>query len=378
MDNNRNNSIAEVDNDQEQEINLLELAAKLWAQRRTIVKWCCIGVVAGLIVAFSIPREYSTTVKLAPEFDNAKSGRSGGLSSLASLAGINLNQGASIDAVYPELYPDVLSSKPFAVGLLSVELPNKDGEVYTVEEIFKDHTSSPWWSWLMSLPFKAIGAVRDLFTTEEEGLGDGTINPFHLTAEQSLMVDGLSKRVSASVDKKTSIVTISVMMQDPVAAAHLADTVVTRLQKYITRYRTEKSRQDLAYAQKINEEARQAYYKAQKTYAEATDRNHSLSSRSAAIELERLQNEASLAFSLYNSTAQRAQLAEAKVQETTPVFAVVQPSSVPVKPSKPSKAMVLIGFVFLAFVASAAYILYFPMLKEVLKTIKSPLPSKED
>ncbi len=378
MDNNRNNNIVDVDNDQEQEINLLELAAKLWAQRRTIVKWCCIGIVAGLIVAFSIPREYSTTVKLAPEFDSAKSGRSGGLSSLASLAGINLNQGASVDAVYPELYPDILSSKPFAVGLLSVELPNKDGEVFTVEEIFKDHTSSPWWSWVMSLPFKAIGAVRDLFTADEESIEGATIDPFRLTAEQSRMVDGLSKRVSASVDKKTSIVTISVMMQDPVAAAHLADSVVTRLQKYITRYRTEKSRQDLAYAQKINEEARQAYYKAQKTYAEATDRNHSLSSRSAAIELERLQNEASLAFSLYNSTAQRAQLAEAKVQETTPVFAVVQPSSVPVKPSKPSKAMVLIGFVFLAFVASAAYILYFPMLKEVLKTIKSPLPSKED
>ena len=190
-----------------------------------------------------------------------------------------------------------------------------------------------------------------------------TIDPYHLTTKQAATVLKLSNRISADFNTKKSVITISTTLQDPVASAHLADTVVAYLQKYITEYRTEKARQDLAYALRINGEAREAYYDAQKRYAEASDRNHSLSSRSASIEIERLQNEATLAFDLYNSTAQRVQMAEAKVQETTPVFAVIQPATVPVKPAKPSKLIILIGTIFLAFVASSAYILCMPILK---------------
>lgn len=47
-----------------------------------------------------------------------------------------------------------------------------------------------------------------------------------------------------------------------------------------------------------------------------------------------------------------------KVQETTPVYAVVQPATVPIKASKPSKPLILVGCVFLAVVAASAWILF--------------------
>ena len=66
----------------------------------------------------------------------------------------------------------------------------------------------------------------------------------------------------------------------------------------------------------------------------------------------------SLAYSLYNQTAKQLQLARATVQESTPVYAVVQPATVPLKPSKPSKIMILVGCVFLAGAAAAAGTLF--------------------
>lgn len=54
----------------------------------------------------------------------------------------------------------------------------------------------------------------------------------------------------------------------------------------------------------------------------------------------------------------------AKVQEITPVYTVVQPATVPLRPSKPSKPMILIGFVFLAGVGSVGWILF---IKDLLK-----------
>lgn len=351
-----------IDNENdEKEIDLLELATKLWAQRKKLIIWSVCGAVIGLIVAFSIPKEYTTSVKLAPEITDTKAS-AGGLSALASMAGLSFGSGGSADALYPQLYPDVVSSVPFATSLFDVEVETvEEGDKFTVRQFLEDETSSPWWSVILGLPGKLIGLLK----SEEEVGADHKLNNFQLTQDESDLVESLSQRVTASVDQKTSVVTIDVKMQDPLVSAILADTVVARLQNYITDYRTTKARKDLAYAEKLNEEAKNEYYKAQQRYADYLDRNQGLAFHSAQVTRDRLENEATLAFNLYNATAQQVQKAQAKVQETTPVYAIVTPATVPVKASSPKKLLILIGFTFLAFVACAAKILFItPLIEE--------------
>lgn len=356
--------------DEEQEIDLLELAGKIWDARKTILKWGVVGAVVGIVIAFSIPKEYTTTIKLAPEAtDGAKAG---GMSGLAAMAGINLGGTQGADAVYPQLYPDVVSSVPFAVSLFDVPVTvsKDDDKKVTVREFLEEDTSSPWWGVVMSLPGNAIGAVMSIFRNneEEEGTGEG-VNTFQLTADEQAIVEAINARVAADVDTKTSVITLSTTMQDPMVSAMLADTVALRLQEYVTNYRTEKARQDLAYAQKLNDEAKAEYYKVQKQLADYIDRNQGIVLRSGQTERTRLENEVSLAYSLYNQTATQLQAAKAKVQQTTPVYTVVQPATVPLRASKPSKMLILVGCVFLAVVAACAWVLF-------LKDFK--LPKKED
>lgn len=342
---------------EEQEIDLLELARKLWDARRLIIKWCVIGAVVGLVVAFSIPKEYTTTVKLAPELQGSKPS-SGGLSSLASMAGINLNSMNTVDAVYPELYPDVVSSIPFATELFDVPVTDLEGELQTtVYGYLFEHTRSPWWSAVLGLPGKIIGWTLSLFKDDEE-FGEGKLDPFQLTKDEMEIVKALNDRIGCSVDSKSYVVTLSVTMQDPLIAATLTDTVMTNLQRYITDYRTNKSRNDLAYTQKLFDEARADYYRAQQAYARYMDQNQNVVLRSVRTEQERLQNEMNLAYNVYSQTAQQLQMAKAKVQENTPVYAVIQPATVPLKASKPSKIIILIGFTFLAAAASAGWALF--------------------
>lgn len=354
--------------DEEQEIDLLELAMKLWRQKKKIGMWCLIGAVVGLIVAFSIPREYTTAVKLAPE---AGSGQkvSGSLGAMAAMVGIGGAAQAGADAVSPTLYPDVVSSVPFLVGLFNVPVEDIDGtEKVTLREYVEEDLKSPWWSAVIGLPFKLIGMLRS--SDEEENTGKKT-DTFHLTKKENDIVVALQHRISASVDTKTSVITISVMMQDPLVSATLADTVVNRLQAYITDYRTNKARKDLEYAEILNKEAQDNYYKAQQKYADYLDRNNGLILHSAQTTRERLQNEATLAFNLYNQTAQQVQVAKAKVQENTPVYATVTPATVPIKPTSPRKPLILVGFIFLAFVACSAWILYGKPLIEEMKQKKN-------
>lgn len=357
---------------EEQEIDLLELARKLWDSRRLILKFCIVGVVVGLVVAFSIPKEYTTAIKLAPEASSGKT-PGGSLGALASFAGISAG-GNSAEAVYPQLYPDIVASIPFTVGLFDIQVTDKDGEnITTVRKFLEEDTSAPWWSAVMGLPFKAIGGIKSLFSSEETDLA-APLDTFRLTTEENAIVEALRARVGADVDTKTSVITLSVTMQDPMVSALLADSVAERLKMYVTDYRTNKARQDLNYAEKLNDEAKRDYLAAQQRYANYMDKNQGIVLRSARIEQEQLQNEAQLAFNLYNQTAQQLQAAKAKVQEITPVYTVVQPSSVPLKPSKPSKPLILVGCVFLAAVLASAWILFG---RDIISQFKKPATTEE-
>lgn len=356
-------SLKNMNEGEEKEIDLLELASTLWKQRRKLITWSVCGAIIGLVVAFSIPKEYTTSVKLAPEINDNKA-TAGGLGALASMAGLSAGSSGGTDAVYPMLYPDVVSSVPFTTSLFDVEVTTKeDGRKMTVSQFLDEETKAPWWGVVLGLPGKLIGLLK----SEEEVPAGHKLDNFQLTLDESKMVESLNKRIAASVDAKTSVVTIDVNMQDPLVSAILADTVVSRLQEYITAYRTNKSRKDLEYAEKLNQEAKDNYYKAQQRYADYLDRNQGIAFHSAQTVRERLENEATLAFNLYNQTAQQVQKAQAKVQETTPVYAIVTPATVAVKASSPRKALILIGFTFLAFVACAAWILFVAPLIESRK-----------
>lgn len=360
--------------DEEKEIDLLELGMKLWQNRKKILKWCVIGAVLGLIIAFSIPKEYETDVTLAPELgDTQKMG--GSLGSMAALMGIgNTSSQLGSDAVNPMLYPDVVGSIPFIVGLFDVPVEDIEGDkTETLLQYMEEDVKSPWWSAIISFPFKLIGM---LMADDDDEDGNKKTDTFRLTKAEDKIVKALQERITASVDTKTAVITISVTMQDPLISAVIADTVVNKLQEYITDYRTNKARKDLAYAELLNQEAKDNYYKAQQKYADYLDRNNGLILHSAQTTRERLQNEATLAFNLYNQTSQRVQTAKARVQESTPVYAVVSPASVPIKPASPRKFLILIGFIFLSFVACSAWILFGKPLVEEMK--QKSLEKKEE
>ena len=230
---------------EEQEIDLIELAQKVWAERKMLYKVCGIAAVIGLIVGFSIPKEYSTEVTLAPE--SASKMNAGSMGALAAMAGINLG-GASAgeDALSPELYPDIVKSTPFLLELFDVKVKDQKGKIDTTLYAYLDkYQRSSWMGTVVSAPFKALGWTLSLFKDKPEKK-EGKIDPFRLTLDETRVAEALSKRILVTIDKKTGVTTLEVTMQDPLISASLTDTVMRCLQNYITDYRTNKARHDLA------------------------------------------------------------------------------------------------------------------------------------
>lgn len=344
------------------EFDLLGLFHKLLAEWKLILKWCGVAAVAGLVIALSIPKEYTVKSKLAPE-TIAKS-NTGSLGALAGLAGINLGAMNTVDAVYPDLYPDIISSTPFVVELFPVPVEFTEGEQLVQTDFYtylKDYTRVPWWGKLFKAPVKAIHWFLGLFVQkdeEDEEAGFADLDPKHLTKEQDVVSRIVRESISLGKDKKTSIISLSVTAQDPMVAATISQEVIERLQTYVINYRTEKARKDLEYYQKLYDEARSDYYSSQQRYAAYVDRNQGVVLQRVKTEQERLQNEMNLNYQLFNTCAQQLQAAKATVQQETPVFTVINPPQVPLKRSKPSRATILAACVFFGFLLATVWILW--------------------
>ena len=334
-------------NDEEIEIDLMDLLRKVIGIRKKIYKAAGIGLIIGIIVAISIPKQYTVEVTLSPEMGNDKAGGLSGLA--ASFLGSGGTMGDGTDALNASLSADIVSSTPFLLELSVMEIPVTKNEVMTLNT-YLDEEISPWWSYVIGFPGMVIGGVKSLFTEEDEIVsfnktGQGAIE---LSKKESKKIATLKKMITASVDKKTSMTSVTATFQDPKVAAVVADSVVKKLQEYIIDYRTFKAKEDCIYLEKLFKERQQEYYAAQKKYANYLDSHDNLILQSVRAEQERLQNDMSLAYQVYSQVASQLQVARAKVQEEKPVFAVVEPAVVPLEPSGTSKKIYVLAFVFLA------------------------------
>ena len=335
-------------NDEEIEIDLMDLLRKVIGIRKKIYKAAGIGLIIGIIVTISIPKQYTVEVTLSPEMGNNKGGGLSGLA--ASFLGSGVTMGDGTDALNASLSADIVSSTPFLLELSNMKVPVSGSEEISLSSYLNEE-SSPWWGYVIGFPGMVIGGVKSLFTeNEDEPISSDKVSrgAIELSKKETEKIETLKKMIAAAVDKKTSMTSISVTFQNPKVAAVVADSVVKKLQEYIIDYRTFKAKEDCIYLEKLFKERQQEYYAAQKKYADYLDSHDNIILQSVRTEQERLQNDMSLAYQVYSQGASQLQVARAKVQEEKPVFAVVEPAVVPLEPSGTSRKVYVLAFIFLS------------------------------
>ena len=340
---------------EESSIDFGQIFAAIKKRKRLYYKVLPIVFVLACVYTLGLPNYYNCEVKLSPELSTKRS-TSSSLSALASQFGMNLGSSAmGSEALFPTLYPDLMNSTDFKASLFNVPVHKKDStRMMSYYDYMAKEQKQSWWGAAISAPFKLLGSMFG----KKDTIDQHHVDPFMLTKEQTKIVQAIDKKVVCDVDKKTMVITINVTDQDPLIAATMADSVQRRLQNFITDYRTKKAKIDLDYNRKLFKEAKARYDKARQLYASFSDANQDIILESVRTKLTDLENEMQLQFNNYNSIAQQLQLAEAKVQEETPAFTTLQSATVPVKKAGPSRAKMVLIFLFLAFLGTTVYILH--------------------
>lgn len=359
---NLNNSQPES---QESSIDWMELAKKLWTFRKKFFISMPIAFVVAAIYAIAIPNFYDVTVKLAPELTSS-SISGGSLSSLMRSFGVGGGAAAAangMDAIAPDLYPDLMNSKTFLVSLFDIPVRSKKGDVQTTYyEYLLNYQKGPWWE----KAAKAVGEAIDslLPSSEDEEEVDRPAEAFALTKDQDKIAKIIEKKVVCDVDKKTYVITINVTDQDPVICATMADSVCSRLKGFITDYRTKKARTQMDNIQKQYDKAMVEYEEAKARVATYNASNWDLVNEDLMLQQQFLQNDMQLKYSALSAFNEQLIAARAQYEASRPVYTVLNGASVPIKKSGPKRVSMCIVFCFLVFAGQSAWLLKDDLFKK--------------
>lgn len=373
----------------EQEIDLVELIQRMWINRGLIIKTTLICMILGFLVAIFSSKVFTASCDVVPQTSSSSS--SSRMSSLAALAGININQAQDIKTLSPFVYENIMKSTTFRKELMQTMIdtektdhPISFYEYCTSEELNKPSVLDYILKYTIGLPGVIWSAIRgeQPKTNYGEIGGDDKASIQTLSKDEYESIKFLSQSVSITLDDKKGYVTITANMPEALAAAQMAQATVTLLQKYITEFKIEKVQSNLDFVQERYDEAKRNFEDIQARRAKFRDANLNTSRYSARTELEKLDAEYTLAMNLYGELATQLEQAKINVKETTPMLTIINPVTVPFKKSKPQRAMILIAFTFLGVVAGMGCVLLLPTVADITGSEKirgwvKPLPEKE-
>jgi hypothetical protein len=333
--------------EQKKIIDLSKIFKLLWSKKKSFFIVWIVTFILSCIWIFPQPRYYQAEVSLAPETTGEDVG---GLAGIASSFGINMG-GAGTDAIYPTLYPDLMESNDFIVGLMPIQItteakddePSITTDYYTYLKNYQK--SNP-----LTQPFRVLSnSIKKAFSKEENGkpITAKELNPFKLSEKDSKIFERATRNITCAVDKKTEVISITVIDQDPLVCATMADSVCRHLQDFIIMYRTKKARIDADHYQHLADSAKMEYESAVNEYSIFCDANQDIVLQSVNSKRDALEQDMQFKYNTYSTLAAQLEAMKIKLQERTPVFTTLKSASVPIKPAGPKRVLFVIGMLML-------------------------------
>lgn len=316
----------------------------IWKEKWRIIFITILITVVGIAYALLSREEFESHGRILPEIQGRGSANLSQFAGIASLAGVDLGSlgGSGIDAVRPDLYPNVITSTPFYLKLFKTEVYTRENKKISFEEYYHSAIEDG------KEPDKEL---LETYPVKEDGI-------IVVSRLSDLRVKNLRERITAEIDRKSGVITIQSKMPDPVVSANVTKFAMEYLMEYVKDYRTEKLRQDVDYLASQVSTSRGKYYSTQERKARYSDQFQDMRLQSADVQRERIESEYRLSSTFYNELLKKYEEAKFKLHQETPVFKVLEPPVVPIEKSEPKRKMIVLGFLFFGGIIGSIVVLF--------------------
>ena len=366
----KENQANSYNNLEEDSIDIIALLKTLWIGKKLIVKTTILFFVVGCVVALLSPVVYTAQTTFIPQVsEDQMSSSKGGLGSLASLAGINLNQGSSTSDSYlsPLLYSKIANSDEFSLKLIEEELISLNGDKFSIKQYMLSDTNSS---------FNLIGFIKKytigLFIKNDNELKSKEIvNGYNFISQEEFdLVNSFKEKFSIVLNDKEGYIEVIASDKDAFISTQLVKIVTKNLQSRIIELRTNKIKERLEYSKNQYEQKQIEFNILQNNVADFKDSNKNISTARFMSELQKLESEYQLQQNILMTLASEFNNNKIKLNKDTPIFSVIDEVSVPNERSQPKKSLIALIYLILGLVLSTVYLLAKEPLTGIIKNIK--------
>ena len=355
---------------EEDQIDIIALIKTLWIGKKLIVKTTILFFVIGCIVALLSPVVYTSQTTFVPQVsEDQMSTSKGGLGFVASLAGINLNQGANTSDSYlsPMLYSKIANSDEFSLKLIDEELISLNGDKFSIKQYMLSDAKSS---------FNLIGFIKKytigLFVKNDNELKSNEIvNGYNFISQEEFnLVESFKQKFSIVLNDKEGYIEVIASDKNAFISTQLVKIVTKNLQSRIIELRTNKIKERLEYSKNQYEQKQIEFNILQNNVADFKDSNKNISTARFMSELQKLESEYQLQQNILINLASEYNNNKIKLNKDTPIFSVIDEVSVPNETSEPKRILITLIYLFLGVVLSAGYLLAKEPLTGIIKDIR--------
>ena len=365
----KDNHANSYNNLEEDSIDIIALLKTLWTGKELIVKTTILFFIIGCIVALLSPVVYTAQTTFVPQVSEDQMSSSKGLGSLASLAGINFNQGSSTSDSYlsPLLYSKIANSDEFSLKLIEEELISLNGDKFTLKQYLLSDTNSS---------FNLIGFIKKytvgLFTkTDNELKSNEIVSGYNFISQEEFgLVNNFKGKFSIVLNDKDGYIEVIARDKDAFISTQLVKIITKNLQFRIIELRTNKIKERLEYSKNQYEQKQIEFNILQNNVADFKDSNKNISTARFMSELQKLESEYQLQQNILMTLASEYNNNKIKLNKDTPIFSVIDEVSVPNESSEPKRSLIALIYLFLGLILSIGFILGKEPVISLIKEIK--------
>jgi LPS O-antigen subunit length determinant protein (WzzB/FepE family) len=338
------------------EIDILDIIQKLWKGKKTIFWWVGVAAFLGLVVAFSMPKQYKVVTTMLPQSEESSS--MGSLSSLAAIAGFDIDLGDNGSEISPIIYPQIMESETFLLDLMHSTFTFKKvkGPI-SLYDYYRNYADKGVAAAVKKYTIGLPALLKASFNQHKKttiGTNDGLTRMNEVEYNLAAM---LKSSVTLSVNKKEGYLTLTSIFGEDLLTAQVAERAQQLLQERITAYKIKRATDQLAFFEMRYNEKKLEYQQAQAKLANYQDRNLFVTTAVGESNETKLKNDYNLAYSVYTELAKQYENAKIKVKRVTPVYIIIKPVVVPNEPFAPKKTFILLVFIFMGFVLGSGIVL---------------------
>lgn len=301
---------------EENAIDIFELLGAVWVKRKLIILIIGISTLMSIGISLILQESFLATTVILPETDKSKLSSLGGLSDLASLAGVNVGGDGSL----VKLYPTILKSE----AVLKNVINNK----YQTREFSKLVNLIEYWE-------------IDAKTPE---------------LQYEIALKYLREELQVSMDNKTSVITMTISMPEPQFAADILNRVASELDQFIRNKRTTGAGEQRKFVEGRLIEVKQDLTNSENSLKEFREKNRQVLSPQLLLEQERLIRDVQINATIYTELRKQFEIAKIEEVKNVPVINIMDPARAPAKRDEPKRTVIVLTVFFLSILGSVGYI----------------------